>query len=200
MPLQVVLNIVTLVMCIITLSVATAALLPQIKAGLVLLRDLLLWTSLAGFLGFVGIYGWARLVEIKSENWSDETVERGTDSDAGILEKLRSLGNRDSDEAHPQRSTRSTDSFSTDTRKTPQSLPIHSSLPTSSLRRSEIPPSHRRPTATKRPTAVPFKANRSRRIPSAEQPTKAASLQRYPPRTRSRTTSTQTVPLGIQVN
>lgn len=57
------LNIVTLVMCIITLAMATAALMPQIKLGLVILRDGLLWATLLGVVGFVGFVGWSRLLE-----------------------------------------------------------------------------------------------------------------------------------------
>ena len=67
MSVQLSLNVVTLVMCVITLSMATAALMPQIKAGLLLLRDLLLWTLLVGILGFVTFWGWFRLHQIRSE-------------------------------------------------------------------------------------------------------------------------------------
>lgn len=66
MPVQTSLNIVTLVMCIITLAMATTALLPQIKMGLVFLRDLVLWSVLFGFLAVVGFFGWIRLHEIRN--------------------------------------------------------------------------------------------------------------------------------------
>ena len=55
------LNVVTLVMCIITLIVATAALMPQIKQGMALIRDGLLWASLISVVLFIGLVGWSRL-------------------------------------------------------------------------------------------------------------------------------------------
>lgn len=66
MTVQFGLNIVTLVMCIITLTMATAALMPQIKMGMVILRDGLLWALLLGIVGFVGFVGWTRLHEKRS--------------------------------------------------------------------------------------------------------------------------------------
>jgi|GEM_PF-3955741 len=66
MPVQMSLNIVTQVLCIITLALAITALLPQIKLGLVFLRDLVLWALLFGFLAVVGFFGWIRLHEIRT--------------------------------------------------------------------------------------------------------------------------------------
>lgn len=66
MPVQMTLNIVTQVLCIITLALAITALLPQIKLGLVFLRDLVLWALLFGFLAMVGFFGWIRLHEIRT--------------------------------------------------------------------------------------------------------------------------------------
>lgn len=67
MTVQFGLNIVTLVMCIITLTMATAALMPQIKMGMVILRDGVLWALLLGIVGFVGFIGWTRLHEKRME-------------------------------------------------------------------------------------------------------------------------------------
>jgi hypothetical protein len=57
------LNVVTLVMCILTLSMATAALLPQIKQGLLLLRDGVLWTLLVSVVALTAYVGWSRFSE-----------------------------------------------------------------------------------------------------------------------------------------
>jgi len=62
------LNVVTLVMCIITLAMATAALMPQIKLGLLILRDGLLWATLLGIVGFVGFVGWSKFIETRQGN------------------------------------------------------------------------------------------------------------------------------------
>ena len=67
MPLQVGLNLLTLAMCVITLTLATAALMPQITHGLRLLRDGVLWAILLGIIAFVGVVGWSRLYEIRTE-------------------------------------------------------------------------------------------------------------------------------------
>lgn len=64
-PFYVGLNVVTLIMCILTLTMATAALMPQLKYGLVLLRDGLLWTILLGVLLTVAFIGWSRLHEAR---------------------------------------------------------------------------------------------------------------------------------------
>lgn len=77
MSVQVGLNLVTLVMCIITLAMATAALMPQIKAGLVLLRDLVLWGILVGVLVMVGFVGWMRLIEIRRERQQTADTAKG---------------------------------------------------------------------------------------------------------------------------
>jgi len=68
MTLQIGLNIVTLIMCILTLAMASAALLPQIKQALLMLRDGLLWLILIGVVGFVGIIGWGRLFQARRQN------------------------------------------------------------------------------------------------------------------------------------
>ncbi len=67
MPLYIGLNVVTLVMCIVTLTMAVAALMPQIKQGLQLLRDGLLWALLLGIIAFVGFIGWGRLFELRHQ-------------------------------------------------------------------------------------------------------------------------------------
>lgn len=61
------LNLVTLVMCIVTLTLATAALMPQLKQGLIMIRDGLLWALLIGVVGVVGLVGWGRLYEVRQE-------------------------------------------------------------------------------------------------------------------------------------
>ena len=68
MSLQVGLNIVTLIMCILTLAMASAALMPQIKQALALLRDGLLWLMLISVIVFVGIVGWGRLLQARRQN------------------------------------------------------------------------------------------------------------------------------------
>lgn len=73
MPLYVGLNIATLVMCVITLTLATAALMPQIKQGLQLLRDGLLWALLLGVIAFVGFIGWGRLFELRQGEMTPTT-------------------------------------------------------------------------------------------------------------------------------
>jgi hypothetical protein len=75
MNIQFGLNIVTLVMCIITLTMATAALMPQIKMGLVILRDGLLWSILLGIVCFVGFIGWTRLHEVRLERSQRESLD-----------------------------------------------------------------------------------------------------------------------------
>lgn len=86
MSVQVGLNLVTLVMCIITLAMATAALMPQIKAGLVLLRDLALWGILVGVLVMVGFVGWVRLIEVRRERQQTaETTEGQFPADDSLL-------------------------------------------------------------------------------------------------------------------
>ena len=52
------LNIVTLIMCAVTLTIASLAVLPQIKLGLLILRDSILWTALLGIVVAVGAVGW----------------------------------------------------------------------------------------------------------------------------------------------
>lgn len=64
MSFQVGLNLVTLVMCILTLTMATAALMPQLKQGLVLLRDGLMWTLMLAIILTVAFIGWSRLLEV----------------------------------------------------------------------------------------------------------------------------------------
>ena len=73
-PFQVGLHLVTLVMCILTLTMATAALMPQIKAGIVLLRDGLLWAILIGILSFIGFVGWVRLHESRQRTADDPSI------------------------------------------------------------------------------------------------------------------------------
>lgn len=75
MELQNGLSIVTLIMCIITLTMATAALMPQIKQGLVMLRDGLLWAILLSILGTVGFVGWTRLGEARQRHAAAMDVE-----------------------------------------------------------------------------------------------------------------------------
>ena len=65
MDIQFNLNIVTLLMCVITLAMAIAALMPQIKTALGLLRDGLMWATLFGVIGFVGFVGWVRFAEAR---------------------------------------------------------------------------------------------------------------------------------------
>lgn len=68
---QVGLNLVTLVMCVLTLTMATAALMPQLKQGLILLRDGLMWTLMLGVVLTVAFVGWSRLLEV--QNGRDES-------------------------------------------------------------------------------------------------------------------------------
>ena len=70
MPLYVGLHIVTLVMCVVTLTLAVAALMPQLKLGLMLLRDGLLWALLLVIIAFVGFVGWGRLFELRNPDMS----------------------------------------------------------------------------------------------------------------------------------
>ena len=65
MELQNGLNVATLIMCLVTLTMASAALVPQIKQGLVMLRDGLLWAILLGIIGMVGFIGWGRLQDMR---------------------------------------------------------------------------------------------------------------------------------------
>ena len=67
------LNLVTLVMCIVTLTLATAALMPQLKQGLLMVRDGLLWALLIGVVGVVGFVGWGRLYEVRQERARQQT-------------------------------------------------------------------------------------------------------------------------------
>ncbi len=70
------LNVVTLIMCVVTLTIASLALIPQIKLGLTILRDSVLWAVLFGIVIAVGVMGWMRLVEAQqrpsSEGIADE--------------------------------------------------------------------------------------------------------------------------------
>ena len=80
---QIGLHTATLLMCLITLIVATTALLPQIKQGLAILRDVFLWVALIGIVGFVGFVGWERLLHERMGNPEDvDTIE----FDSGISE------------------------------------------------------------------------------------------------------------------
>ena len=72
MTVQVVLNIVTLIMCILTLAMASAAMMPQIKQALALLRDGLLWLILVSVIGVVGAIGWSRLMQARQRTQPEE--------------------------------------------------------------------------------------------------------------------------------
>ena len=71
MELQNGLNVATLIMCLVTLTMASAALVPQIKQGLVMLRDGLLWAILLGIIGMVGFIGWGRLQDMRQRRVED---------------------------------------------------------------------------------------------------------------------------------
>ena len=71
--LQIGLNIVTLVMCVVTLAMATAALMPQIQHGLKLLRDGLMYATFAGVLGMVGFVGWSRFWKNGRKGWGSQS-------------------------------------------------------------------------------------------------------------------------------
>lgn len=64
MILQIGLNIVTLVMCVLTLTMATAALMPHLKQAIVMLRDGLLWLTLLAVVGGVAVVGWGRFFSV----------------------------------------------------------------------------------------------------------------------------------------
>ena len=61
MTFQVSLNIATMIMCVVTLTVASLALMPQIKQGMVIVRDTVLWVVLLAIVAVVGVVGWSRL-------------------------------------------------------------------------------------------------------------------------------------------
>lgn len=183
MPLQVVLNIVTLVMCIITLAVATTALLPQIKAGLVLVRDLLLWTMLAGFLGFVGLYGWVRFIEIRSEGATTKgELLESSNATSDLFKGVQSL-------SPPQVTTRKTSSEKV----------------APAAKTDGTPGLHNRPTTRRQNESAPaFRANRSY---GADPRTKRARIEnpKFDRRSKvsqptTKATSTRTVPLAIDSN
>ena len=72
--LQIGLNIVTLVMCVLTLAMATAALMPQIQHGMRLLRTGLMYSTFAAVLGIVGFVGWSRFLELRAERLEQEAT------------------------------------------------------------------------------------------------------------------------------
>lgn len=194
MPLQVGLNIVTLVMCIITLAVATTALLPQIKAGLVLLRDLVLWSLLACFLGFVGFYGWARLVEIKSQDTAPpgQLLDNNEESNE-LFDELGSMSLTERQSSSPRVS------------ETPADTKRVSVIPGTGLNS----PQNRRNSTTHRPIGQPQKLSpiRANRSDQRAEPGRielgrtelarqrpSATAQRLAP---TQPTSTKTIPLAI---
>lgn len=69
------LNVVTLIMCVVTLTMASLALMPHIKQGLTFLRDSVLWAVLLGIVISVGVIGWMRLVEVRQRHTSEETAD-----------------------------------------------------------------------------------------------------------------------------
>lgn len=73
MSFQVGLNIATLVMCLITMAMASAALMPQMKRGLIILRDGLLWGLAVGTVGLVAFVGWMRLHEARQRRAQPES-------------------------------------------------------------------------------------------------------------------------------
>ena len=77
MTLQIGLNIVTLVMCVLTLTMATAALMPHLKQAIVMLRDGLLWLTLLAVVGGVAVVGWGRFFAVYASLH---------DKDAGVVE------------------------------------------------------------------------------------------------------------------
>ena len=68
------LNVVTLIMCVVTLTMASLALMPQIKHGLTVLCDSVLWAVLLGIVIIVGVMGWMRLVEAQQRHTSESAV------------------------------------------------------------------------------------------------------------------------------
>ena len=68
------LNVVTLIMCVVTLTMASLALMPQIKQGLTVLRDSVLWAILLGIVIAVGVTGWIRFVEVQKRHTSEDTA------------------------------------------------------------------------------------------------------------------------------
>ncbi len=73
------LNVVTLIMCVVTLTMASLALMPQIKQGLTVLCDSVLWAVLLGIVITVGVIGWIRLVEVQQRHASEDTAELSED-------------------------------------------------------------------------------------------------------------------------
>ena len=69
------LNVVTLIMCVVTLTMASLALMPQIKQGLTVLRDSVLWAILLGIVIAVGVTGWIRFVEVQQRHTSEDTAD-----------------------------------------------------------------------------------------------------------------------------
>lgn len=69
------LNLVTLIMCVVTLTMASLALLPQIKQGLTILRDSVLWAVLLGIVIAVGVIGWNRLVSAQQGQAGEDTTD-----------------------------------------------------------------------------------------------------------------------------
>ncbi len=70
------LNVVTLIMCVVTLTMASLALMPQIKQGLTVLRDSVLWAVLLGIVITVGVIGWIRFVEVQGRPASENTADK----------------------------------------------------------------------------------------------------------------------------
>ncbi len=69
------LNVVTLIMSVVTLTMASLALMPQIKQGLTVLCDSVLWAVLLGIVITVGVIGWIRLVEVQQRHASEDTAD-----------------------------------------------------------------------------------------------------------------------------
>jgi hypothetical protein len=72
------LTLLTLVMSLVALTMATLALMPQIKDGLVILRESVLWGVLLAIIVAVGFMGWNRFREarLRRSRTTDVSVEQ----------------------------------------------------------------------------------------------------------------------------
>lgn len=77
------LHIATLSLCIFTLILATAALMPQLKRAMVLARDVMLMSTLVVGLSFAGFVGWGKVFEIR-ERRQQESAQTQADQSFAI--------------------------------------------------------------------------------------------------------------------
>lgn len=123
------LHIITLCVCVFTLILATAALMPSLKRAVSLVRDALIMVVMAVFLTLAGFVGWGKVFEIR------ERVAQESPSDSFAITDLfdNKLTNEELDPLplptaeDELREQRLADSYRSDFSANRSSAPLHAS-------------------------------------------------------------------------